>query len=103
MPGRILGSLGIPRASLGIPWVVLGGSLGVPGMPLEVPGGSLQGPWPSLGLPRDPQGTPGTPQEPSLDASVGTMGALKNIEKPLFLLHFQHRGALGDPLGDPWG
>ena len=103
VPGRTLGSLGIPRASLGIPWVVLGGSLGVPGMPLEVPGGSLQRPWASLGLPRDPQDTPGTPQEPSLDASVGTKDALKNIEKPLFLLHFQHLGALGDPLGDPWG
>ena len=44
MPGRTLGSLGIPGASLGTPWVVLGGSLDVPGMPLGVPGGSLGGP-----------------------------------------------------------
>ena len=85
MPGRTLGSLGLPGASLGVPWVGLGGSLGVPGMLLGVPGGSLEGLWASLVLPRDPPGLPRDPQGPSLGALVGAMGALKNIEKPVFL------------------
>ena len=101
VPGRTLGSLGIPGASLGIPWVVLGG----PWACLGCPWGCLEGPWRVPGRPWSSPGIlqdcPGTSQGPSLDALVGAMGALKNIEKPLFLLHFQHCGALGDPLGDP--
>ena len=76
--------------------MIPGRSLGVPGSPLGSSWASLEGPWASLGFPRDPPGPPGISQGPSLDASVGAMGALKNIEKPLVFIAFPE-------LGGPWG
>ena len=91
-------SWGGPWESVGCPWECLEGCWGVPGRP-----------WGSPGIPQD---CPRTPQGASLDALVGAMGALKNIETLLFLLHFQHCEALGSLggslvvtwrcLGCPW-
>ena len=72
---------GVPGHPLGFPRDPLGGPGGVPGRPWRI----LEGPWRVLGR---PWGCLGIPQghEPSLDASVGTMGALKNMY--IFGTHF---------------
>ena len=97
-PGGPWGSLGGPWGSLGPPRDLLGGPWGSPGCPREVPGrslgvprdslggawASLGGRWAPLGPPQGRQGPPGT----SLEALVGAMSALKNIEKTMFFLVF---------------
>ena len=75
--------------SPGGPWEVPGRPQGFPGRRLGVPGGSL-------GVPGTPKAPPGT----SLEASVGAMSPLKNIEKT------RYRADLNDSwdaLGAPWG
>ena len=76
---------------------------GVHGRPQGVHGGSL-------GVPGAPQISPRNPKGPSLDASVGAMGALKTVQTQYLLMHFQSWGPLGarwegagNALGRPGG
>ena len=99
-PGSLGGPWDSPRAPLGGPWEVHGRPCPSPGLSWEASGSSWRVPgrrWGSLGIRQFP---PRTPWEPSLDSSVGGMGALKSNEKPLVFNTFS---ALGGPWGDPGG
>ena len=94
-------SLGVPGGSLGAPGAAhgsLGGSLGIPGVS-QVPGRSLgvRGrrlgvPGGSLGVPAPPPGTPIASPGASLEASVGAMSTLKNIQKTEVFIAFPSIG-----------